>query len=186
MSEVLTYPREGNAHFAADDWVLVQDVADLDSSQRALMPLSVWQALPSDAPAKTTWSPARLGIALTVNDDVLALEQTLAQGLPRWSLITVDFPVFRDGRGYSQAAWLRHHLGWQGELRAVGDVLIDQLRAMARVGFDSFALRADQDSAAALVQFHAFAHQMQGDWRASRSQLAVQRSAHALAGEARA
>ena len=121
-------------------------------------------------------------VRLEPDDDARAL----IPHLDRLALIEIAFPKFRDGRGYSQAAWLRHHLGWQGELRAVGDVLIDQLRAMARVGFDSFALRADQDSAAALVQFHAFAHQMQGDWRASRSQLAVQRSAHALAGEARA
>jgi uncharacterized protein (DUF934 family) len=66
----------------------------------------------------------------------------------RLSLVAIHFPKFTDGRGYSIAAALRH-LGFRGELRATGDVLIDQLFFLKRVGFTSFALRADQDPAAA-------------------------------------
>ena len=58
--------------------------------------------------------------------------------LDRIRLIAVDFPVFGDGRGYSAARILRE-AGYRGELRAVGDVLVDQLAAMRRCGFDSFA-----------------------------------------------
>ncbi|MFD1103340.1 DUF934 domain-containing protein [Sphingobium olei] len=57
--------------------------------------------------------------------------------LDRISLVEVNFPVYGDGRGYSAARILRE-AGYQGELRAVGDVLVDQLNAMRRCGFDSF------------------------------------------------
>ena len=57
--------------------------------------------------------------------------------LTRLSLIEVNFPVFGDGRGYSAARILRE-AGYEGELRAVGDVLVDQLTAMRRCGFDAF------------------------------------------------
>jgi uncharacterized protein (DUF934 family) len=58
--------------------------------------------------------------------------------LGRLRLIEVNFPVFGDGRGYSAARILRE-AGYEGELRAVGDVLVDQLAALRRCGFDSFA-----------------------------------------------
>lgn len=58
--------------------------------------------------------------------------------LDRLALIEVNFPSFGDGRGYSSARILRE-AGYTGELRAVGDVLIDQLSHMRRCGFDSFA-----------------------------------------------
>ncbi|AEG47976.1 Uncharacterized conserved protein UCP030820 [Sphingobium chlorophenolicum L-1] len=57
--------------------------------------------------------------------------------LDRLSLVEVNFPAYGDGRGYSAARILRE-AGYQGELRAVGDVLVDQLVAMRRCGFDSF------------------------------------------------
>ena len=58
--------------------------------------------------------------------------------LDRLALIEVDFPAFGDGRGYSSAQILREE-GYEGELRASGDVLVDQLPYMKRCGFDSFA-----------------------------------------------
>ncbi|MEJ7933734.1 DUF934 domain-containing protein [Sphingobium sp. AN558] len=57
--------------------------------------------------------------------------------LDRIAMVEVNFPVYGDGRGYSAARILRE-AGYQGELRAVGDVLVDQLVAMRRCGFDSF------------------------------------------------
>jgi uncharacterized protein (DUF934 family) len=79
--------------------------------------------------------------------------------------IDLQFPKFTDGRAYSQAFLLRRRLGFQGELRATGDVLIDQLIQMQRSGFDSAVLRADQDAAAAEAQFLRFASFYQGDAR---------------------
>lgn len=67
--------------------------------------------------------------------------------LDRLSLVEVNFPAFGDGRGYSAARILRE-AGYQGELRAVGDVLVDQIVAMRRCGFDSFHPSKALDDAA--------------------------------------
>jgi uncharacterized protein (DUF934 family) len=67
--------------------------------------------------------------------------------LDRISLVEVNFPAFNDGRGYSAARILRE-AGYQGELRAVGEVLVDQLVAMRRCGFDSFRPGKPLDDAA--------------------------------------
>ena len=59
--------------------------------------------------------------------------------------VVLHFPAFSDGRAFSQAFLLRRRLGFQGEIRATGDVLVDQLAQMERSGFDVAVLRADQD-----------------------------------------
>ena len=64
--------------------------------------------------------------------------------LARVQLVEIDFPRFRDGRGYSSAKILRE-AGYTGEIRAAGDVLVDQMLFMRRVGFDSFAPEAPVD-----------------------------------------
>lgn len=64
----------------------------------------------------------------------------LAPDLPRLAVIALEFPKFRDGRAYTYARLLRERYGYTGELRAVGDVLQEQLNYMRRCGFDSFDL----------------------------------------------
>jgi uncharacterized protein (DUF934 family) len=71
--------------------------------------------------------------------------EDLTEDIHRFSVIAVDFPKFSDGRGYSIAYNLRARMGYSGELRAIGDVLRDQLFYMQRVGFDTFELRPDRD-----------------------------------------
>ena len=73
-------------------------------------------------------------VRLEAGDDARAL----VPHLDRMALVEVSFPTFRDGRGYSSARVLRE-AGYFGELRAAGDVLVDQLAPMRRCGFDSFA-----------------------------------------------
>jgi uncharacterized protein (DUF934 family) len=75
--------------------------------------------------------------------------------LDRIKLVEVNFPAFTEGRGYSAARILRE-AGYTGEIRAVGDVLVDQLLAMRRCGFDSFAPEAAIDPADATRAFAAF------------------------------
>lgn len=58
--------------------------------------------------------------------------------------VVLQFPAFTDGRAFSQAFLLRRRLGFAGQIRAVGDVLIDQLAQMQRSGFTQAVLRADQ------------------------------------------
>lgn len=72
--------------------------------------------------------------------------------LDRLQLVEVNFPVFGDGRGYSSARILRE-AGYSGELRAVGDVLIDQLAYMRRCGFDAFAPDSPLDEGDAEAAF---------------------------------
>jgi uncharacterized protein (DUF934 family) len=80
----------------------------------------------------------------------------VAEFLPQLPLVAIDFPTFKDGRGYSIASILRTRLRFAGELLAIGDVLIDQLFYLKRVGFSSFALRADQDEQAAAAALFSF------------------------------
>lgn len=77
--------------------------------------------------------------------------------------IELEFPKFTDGRAYSQAFLLRRRLGFQGELRATGDVLVDQLQLMQRGGFNTAVLRADQDLTIAKRQLAHFDTFYQGD-----------------------
>ncbi len=77
--------------------------------------------------------------------------------------VNLHFPKFTDGRAYSQAFLLRRRLQFKGEIRANGDVLVDQLVQMQRAGFDSAVLRADQDVAFAQGQFDRYASHYQGD-----------------------
>ncbi len=86
----------------------------------------------------------RLGVALQPGEAV----ERLAPWLDRLALIAIAFPSFKDGRGMSSARILRARMGFAGEIRAIGDVLIDQLGFMLRCGFSAFALRHPDPQAA--------------------------------------
>jgi len=91
-------------------------------------------------------------ILLQPADDV----RRLAGRLEEVALIAADFHRIGDGRGYTQAFFLRERLGYTGPLRAIGAVTADQANALARVGFDSLALRADQDGDMAVRSLKSF------------------------------
>jgi len=99
--------------------------------------------------------PSVLALANDVDPRSVALD-----GVSR---IDLSFPKFTDGRAFSQAFLLRRRLGFTGEIRATGDVLIDQLVQMQRSGFDAAVLRADQNLAYAQAQFDRFTGFYQGD-----------------------
>ncbi|MGJ7515370.1 DUF934 domain-containing protein [Pseudomonas baetica] len=127
---------EGVARFDAEDsWTLIRDVEAPLPTGALILPLARWLD-----------KPQQQGVWLGPDEDVESLEPWFAQ-LP---LIALDFPSFRDGRAYSQAYLLRTRLGWTGELRAIGDVLRDQLSHMRQCGFDSFAVREDKSAEDAL------------------------------------
>lgn len=126
---------EGQACIVDNDpWEL-----DLEADAPLILPLAAWRERQSVEVLEGRTMSAD-GLLLQVDDDPEALQPFLSS-LP---LIAIDFPSFRDGRGYSQAYLLRTRLGWRGELRAVGDVLRDQLAHMRQCGFDAFAVRADK------------------------------------------
>jgi len=102
-------------------------------------------------------SPKVLQLA---NDaDPLAIEVNL-DDIER---IDLHFPKFTDGRAYSQAFLLRRRLGFKGDIRATGDVLVDQLVQMERTGFSSAVLAEGVDATDAQRQFDRFAAFYQGD-----------------------
>ena len=88
-------------------------------------------------------------VRIEPGDDARALLPVL----DRLKLVEVNFPVFGDGRGYSSARILRE-AGYAGELRAVGDVAVDQLAALVRCGFDSFAPDVAMDQADVQTALH--------------------------------
>ncbi|MGH7015634.1 MAG: DUF934 domain-containing protein, partial [Caulobacteraceae bacterium] len=76
----------------------------------------------------------RVGVVVAPDEAV----ETLAYDLGEIALVALEFPKFRDGRAFSSARILRERLGWTGELRAVGEVLLEQAKFMIRCGFDAF------------------------------------------------
>ncbi len=134
----------------ADDWSVVSDPAVVVNENGAmLLPLTTYL---------TQSSSTAHGVRLLPADDPAALVPYL-DVVP---LIAIDFPVFNDGRGYSTASVLRSRYKYRGDLRAIGDVLIDQLFFMRRVGFTSFLLRADQDHVKAAAKMRTFSDAYQG------------------------
>jgi len=151
-----------NRTVVADDWHVVRAAEDgtlpaLDAltASRVLVPFAWWKEVREELVA--AHGPESLGVWLAPDDE----PADLVGDFDKISLIGVDFPVFRDGRGYSIARLLRERYGWRGELRAIGDVLRDQLDYMARCGFDAFAVRADKDIHDALKAFGELSVQYQ-------------------------
>ena len=143
-----------------DDWTLVADDAAL-SAAKEVVNFSRWVAAEgADKDALVAKRDAgTLGIQLNAGDtaDLLAAD---SQG---FALISVEFPKFADGRGYSAARLLRERYSFTGQLRAIGDVLFDQLFFMMRCGFNAMAMREDQDLDLAVKGFETFSSSYQGD-----------------------
>ena len=105
------------------------------------------------APAEST------GSVLVLANDVNALDVSL-DGITQ---VDLQFPAFTDGRAFTQAYLLRRRRGFTGDIRATGDVLIDQLVQMQRTGFSSAVLREGVDAADAKRQFERFGGFYQAD-----------------------
>ncbi|MFK8252671.1 DUF934 domain-containing protein [Ancylobacter terrae] len=95
--------------------------------------------------------------------------EEIAPWLDRLALVALVFPIFRDGRAYSQARLLRERFGWRGPLRATGNVLRDQFLFLVRAGFDQFAVtkEADVEAFNPEVHSHTVFYQPTGDGRPS-------------------
>ena len=134
----------------------------------ALLPLAVWLARQGEILAS--------GIPHGVWLDADEGPEAIAGDLGRLAVIGVNFPKFTDGRSYSTAHLLRERYGFQGEIRAVGDVLQDQLYFMKRCGIDAYALREDKDLTAALASLNDFSESYQA--AADQPQPLFRRRAH--------
>jgi uncharacterized protein (DUF934 family) len=168
-----------NKSVVADDWSVLR-LTETDTSDavvvpegKVIVPLKVWQAQRAALEVR-----AEVGVWIASSER----PEELKADIGRFQLIAVDFPKFADGRGYSIAYNLRARLGYTGELRAIGDVLRDQLFYMQRVGFDAFAVREDRDIHDALKGLTDFSEVYQTSWdRKSPLFRRVQREAGASA-----
>ena len=136
---------------AENAWCVSYDADALPEQRPAFVPLVLWQANKEDAELAP----------LLASDTELNAE--LASTLDKAPAVAVDFPAFTDGRGYTIARLLRERYGFTGEIRAVGDVLVDQLDYMRRCGFSTMALRDDQHPEDALRALNAFSVRYQTD-----------------------
>ena len=116
----------------ADPWVRLADDDPLPDGRAALLSCERWLRERHRLRARN----APLGVVLPSDRSPLAI----ADDVGRLGLVALEFARFTDGRPYSQARLLRQRLGYRGELRAVGNVLRDQLLFMRRCGFDAFEL----------------------------------------------
>jgi uncharacterized protein (DUF934 family) len=109
---------------------------------KVLIPLSVWLMHRDELAARA--DAGEVGVWLDSHEEPAELVESLGGNLNRLPVIGVNFPKFIDGRGYSIAFILRTRYGYSNELRALGDVLRDQMYFFHRCGFDAYLLRADQ------------------------------------------
>ena len=141
-----------------DRWTLLREaasIADLPDGVAAIVPLALWRAERDALRAR-----GEVGVWLKPDDD----PELLAADVGALPLIAVDFPQFTDGRGYSTARLLRNKYGFSGELRAIGDVLRDQLYYLHQCGFNAFAMRSDRNLEEALKGLFDFSDNYQATW----------------------
>lgn len=134
-----------------DEWRHLDDREPVPEADAVTVSWARWQE--SDAALSARRS--RLGLRLPNTAPV----ERLAAAVGRLDLVVLEFPKFTDGRAYSQARLLRGRLGFEGELRASGEVLRDQLLFMRRCGFNSFVVgerAVREDWAKAFGEFDVF------------------------------
>lgn len=134
-----------------DEWLLLQEALD-EYRPHTIVPLSSWIAHREMFSAH-----ADVGVWLNSDED----PQSIASDIATLPLIALNFPVFTDGRSYSNANILRREYAFKGELRAIGDVRRDQMEQMHRCGFNAFQLADGQDPQASLAAFKLFSHSYQ-------------------------
>jgi uncharacterized protein (DUF934 family) len=127
---------------------------NLDPKPLPALALDAWQS------ARANW-PAGEPVAVLLPND--ADPEVLRDDLARISAVLLEFPKWTDGRAYSQAWLLRARLGYTGEVRATGDVLVDMAPLLRRTGFDAAVLRAGQSRQAALYAMGFFDGHYQQD-----------------------
>lgn len=142
-----------------DIWITLGEEGTFFPGTATIVPLARWEGLKAAAYAHD----APIGVRVAPGEDVSQLRDDLA----RLALIAIEFPAFKDGRGFSSARLLRERYGFTGELRAVGHVIRDQFLYLHRCGFDAVELddrNTEEDWHGALTEFSVW-YQPTGDGR---------------------
>lgn len=142
-----------NAEVVQDNWTILRDATGPDilkavTGKNFIVPLAFLQLYREELDQYIGDISVWLDSDENVND--------IGTDLTQFSVIALHFPAFSDGRSYTNARELRQRLNYKGEIRAIGDVLRDQLYYMIRCGFDAFEIRYDQDVDACLSAFNDF------------------------------
>jgi uncharacterized protein (DUF934 family) len=139
-----------NKEVINDDWQLIRDIEN-DASVpegKVILPIVYWQqnrdAILKQNSEYAVWVDGSVDTEILLDD------------LDKFAIIALDFPAFKDGRSYSHASLLKNRYNYKGDLRAIGDVLQDQLFFMQRCGFDSYAIREDKDIEEAIKSLNDF------------------------------
>ncbi|MEN0108278.1 MAG: DUF934 domain-containing protein [Pseudomonas sp.] len=140
-----------NGQLVDESWHLLPADATLEGVSNCddlIVPLGLYVEHSSALKARD----GGLGVWLEAGEEI----EEIADQLDNFQVIALNFPAFTDGRHSSTAYMLRTRYGFKGEIRAIGDVLRDQLWALLRCGFDAFALKEDKDPIDALNAFSEF------------------------------
>ena len=152
-------PLVKNARTTTDLFVQIADGAELPSDGAILVPAARFL----EDPEAVLKHAGKVGVVWPNNRDL----DDLVPYLDRLAAVALVFPSFRDGRAYSQARLLRERHGYDGEMRATGQVLRDQFVFMSRAGFDAFEVKkdADADAFAETMKRYSVFYQPTGDGR---------------------
>ena len=145
-----------NGQVIDETWHLLAKDVTLDAIPNCddiIVPLALWREHAHALKARD----GGLGVWLEAGDEV----EEIADDLAHFQVIALDFPAFTDGRHSSSAYLLRTRYGYTGEVRAIGDVLRDQLFQMQRCGFDAYATRQDRNIHDALKGLSVFSETYQ-------------------------
>jgi phosphoadenosine phosphosulfate reductase len=162
IKKALALPEISGGALIRDGAVVENDYTLVDSAEvptvghlpsaNLILPYAFWQENRDAILKHAHDEKIKIGVWITGALDPKLLEPDV----PFLALIAIKFEKFADGRGYSSAALLRSRYGFKGELRAIGDVLRDQIFYMKRAGFTSYQIRADKSAEAALASFQDF------------------------------
>jgi uncharacterized protein (DUF934 family) len=152
-------PLVKNARITTDLFVHVADGAELPGDGAILVSAARFL----EDPEAVLKHAGKVGVVWPNNRDL----DDLVPYLDRLAAVALVFPSFRDGRAYSQARLLRERHGYDGEMRATGQVLRDQFVFMSRAGFDAFEVKkdADADAFAETMKRYSVFYQPTGDGR---------------------
>ncbi|QWE25008.1 DUF934 domain-containing protein [Polynucleobacter sp. AP-Elch-400A-B2] len=174
--QIISFPKDGKPTLIANEWQVWDGerdeggIPDLEHGfHKVLVPFYWWIAHYKNSEIIKRANKGEIGFWFATDDDILKHADIIEESKSLRPVVGAHFPIFRDGRSFSTAALLRGRFDWQGEVRAIGDVLIDQLLQGTRVGFDAFELRPDQNLDVALKQFDLFSVATQNSWRDQRS-----------------
>ena len=174
--QIIYFPKDGRPRLIANEWQVWDGecdeggIPDLEHElHKVLVPFHWWITHYKNTDIINRANKGEISVWFSADDDILKHANIIEEGKSLWPVIGAHFPIFRDGRSFSTAALLRDRLEWRGEIRAIGDVLVDQLLQGARVGFDAFELRPDQNLNIGLKQFDLFSVTTQNSWRDKRA-----------------